>query len=104
MWLQVRHNRIIAGITLPLLLSLLLSCGVAGGLTTGSPPRWACPSPLPKPWGPDGPIKAQIALPTAIPAGPQEYENVYYEQWEQEYPNQGPPFPSPTPYTVVGTS
>jgi cell wall-associated NlpC family hydrolase len=51
-----------------------------------------------------GPIKEQIALPTAIPVGPQEYQDVYYEQWEQEYPDLGPPFPSPTPYTVVGTN
>ncbi len=85
------------------LLGLTIGCG-AGGLSTASAPRWACPSPMPKPWGADGPIKAQVPLPTAIPSGPQEYENVYYEEWEQEYPNLGPPFPSPTPYAVVGTN
>ena len=29
---------------------------------------------------------------------------MYYEEWEQEYPDLGPLFPSPTPYTVVGTN
>jgi cell wall-associated NlpC family hydrolase len=62
------------------------------------------PAQTPKPWGAAGPIKEQIALPTAIPVGPQEYQDVYYDLWEQEYPDQGPLFPSPTPYTVVGTN
>jgi hypothetical protein len=103
MWLYAQHNRMIAGVTLLLLFLGTVGCGV-GGLATGSAPSWACPSPLPRPWGPAGPIKEQIALPTAIPFGPQEYETVYYDEWEQEYPDQGPPFPSPTPYAVVGTN
>jgi cell wall-associated NlpC family hydrolase len=103
MWLQIYQNRILAGMALILVLGFGVSCGV-GGLATNSAPRWACPSPTPKPWGTAGPLKEQIALPTTIPVGSQEYQDVYYEEWEQEYPNQGPPFPSPTPYTVVGTN
>jgi cell wall-associated NlpC family hydrolase len=45
----------------------------------------------------------------------QEYEDTYYEQWEREYGSSGtllgggpalsgPPFPSPTPYALVGTT
>jgi cell wall-associated NlpC family hydrolase len=102
MWLHASQHRILAGIALLLLLAFGVSCGV-GGLAS-SAPRWACPSPTPRPWGAAGPVKLQIALPTAIPLGSQEYQDVYYEEWEQEYPDQGPPFPSPTPYTVVGTN
>jgi cell wall-associated NlpC family hydrolase len=96
-------HRVAAVLGLLILLGLTVGCGVSG-LATARPPRWACPSPTPLPWGPAGPIKAQIALPTPIPAGPQEYEDVYYEEWEQEYPELGPPFPSPTPYALVGTT
>ena len=84
------------------LATLLIACGV-GGLTAAHPPRWACPSPTPKPWGARGPIKDRIELPTAEPSGPQEYKKVYYDEWEQEYGDLGgPPFPSPTPYSVTG--
>lgn len=84
------------------LTALLLACGV-GGLTASRAPRWACPSPTPLPFGPSGPIKAQIALPTAVPSEPQEYQNVYFAEWEQEYGALGgPPFPSPTPYSITG--
>jgi hypothetical protein len=103
MWLQTDRHRILAGIVVLLLLAFIVSCGV-GGLASGSAPRWACPSPTPKPWGEGGSLKEQIALPTAIPAGPQEYQDVYYEEWEQQYPELEPPFPSPTPYTVIGTN
>jgi cell wall-associated NlpC family hydrolase len=103
MWLQSSRNRILVGIVVLLLLGFVVSCGV-GGLATTSAPRWACPSPTPKPWGAAGPVKLQIALPTAIPVGSQEYQDVYYAEWEQEYPDQGPVFPSPTPYTLVGTN
>jgi cell wall-associated NlpC family hydrolase len=47
-------------------------------------------------------------LPTLEPGGPIEYEEevVYYEAWEQEYGDLagGPPYPTPTPYAIVGTS
>ncbi len=103
MWLQSSRHRLLAGMALVFLLAFGVSCGV-GGLATGTAPRWACPSPTPKPWGAAGPVKLQVALPTAIPVGPQEYQNVYYAEWEQEYLDLGPVFPSPTPYTVVGTN
>jgi cell wall-associated NlpC family hydrolase len=96
-----RLQRIGLLLTIAGMAGLILSCGV-GGLTVGQPPNWACPSPTPRPFGTSGPIKQQIPLPTATPSGPQEYENVYYEEWEQEYPGQRPPFPSPTPYALVG--
>jgi hypothetical protein len=79
MWLQTDRHRILAGIALLLLLAFVVSCSVSG-LATNSAPRWACPSPTPKPWGEAGPLKEQIALPTAIPVGPQEYEDVYYAE------------------------
>ena len=83
---------------------LLLACG-AGGLTTARGARWACPSPTPLPYGTAGPIKSQQARPTAIPSGPVEYDVTYYEIWEQEYAALGgPPFPSPTPYAIRGTT
>src|SRR5581483_8830724 len=96
-------QRILFGFLLLGVFGLTIGCG-AGGLSVAGAPRWACPSPLPRPWGEAGPIKAQIPLPTAVPSGPQEYETTYYQEWEQEYPDQGPPFPSPTPYAVVGTN
>lgn len=88
----------------------LLAC--LGGITATNmaSPRWACPSPTPLPFGAAGPVKQLIEhpRPTAVPQGPLEYDHepVYYAEWEQEYGSQfsGPPFPSPTPYALVGTS
>ena len=48
-----------------------------------------------------------------MPSGPQEYQNVYYAEWEREYgvggsllggqdPPFGAPFPAPTPYSITG--
>jgi len=109
---SLRSTRLLICIALVGLAGLLLACGV-GGLTANRPPRWACPSPPPLPWGPSGPIKDRIALPTAVPFGPQEYENVYFVEWEREYgvggsllgaqdPPFGAPFPRPTPYSITG--
>lgn len=91
-------------------LALLLAC--AGGITptTAESPSWACPSPMPRPYGTEGPVKEVIRtpLPTAFPVGPEFYNEVpvYYELWEQEYGSlaAGPPYPSPTPYAIVGTN
>lgn len=93
---------------------VLLACGGGAvmnqGAVTGASPGWACPSPTPRPYDEDGPVKEWTegrALPTAIPSGPVRHEQVpvYYEKWEQEYPEAGgPPFPSPTPYVVMGTT
>ena len=97
-----RSKQLLICLALIGLAGLLIACGV-GGLTAAHPPRWACPSPTPKPWGARGPIKDRIELPTAEPSGPQEYKKVYYDEWEQEYGDLGgPPFPSPTPYSVTG--
>ncbi len=98
----------------PLLLGLLLmllACTMTQPLATitTDTPSWACPSPTPLPFGASGPIKQVIRepLPTTVPTGPIRYreEPIYYEQWEQEYADLGgSPFPSPTPYVVVGTT
>ena len=50
----------------------------------------------------------QQAQPTTIPTGPVTYttETIYYAIWEQEYGAlaSGPPYPSPTPYALIGTN
>jgi hypothetical protein len=113
----MKHSRsrgLLIALTILFLAGLLLACGTAG-ITASTGPRWACPSPTPLPYGPSGPVKEHIPLPTATPSGPQEYEDTYYELWEREYgpggtllngspPFSGPPFPSPTPYGIVGTN
>lgn len=82
---------------------LLLACTT--GVAIRSAPRWACPSPTPKPWGTAGPVKELIRHTRPISEGGDWEEPVFYEQWEQEYPDAGgPPFPSPTPYALVGSS
>lgn len=94
-------------------LALLLACAGGGGgvtPTTAESPSWACPSPTPRSYGEAGPVKEVIRtpLPTAVPTGPESYDEVpvYYEPWEQEYGSlaSGPPFPTPTPYAILGTN
>jgi hypothetical protein len=81
----------------------LLACTV--GVTVSRAPRWACPSPTPQPWGTAGPVKEIIHHTRPITDGGDWDELVYFAEWEQEYGNQGgPPFPSPTPYALIGTS
>ncbi len=99
---------LVAAACIPLGL-LLLACislpwDVSGGSVAQSVPRWACPTPTPQPYGEDGPIKERRELPTAVPSGPQEYENTYYTIWEQEYGDLGDPAPPPTPYTRSGSN
>ncbi len=90
---------------LPLLALLVLACGAAGVLETSGAPRWACPSPTPRPWGTAGPVKEIITHTRPISEGGDWEEYIFWEQWEQEYPDaSGPPFPSPTPYARVGAS
>ncbi len=88
---------------------LLLACislpwEVSQGSVAQSVPRWACPTPTPQPYGEDGPVKERNELPTAVPSGPQEYEDTYYTIWEQEYGDLGDPAPPPTPYTRSGSN
>lgn len=107
---MTRRTTIITVATLLLVVPTLLACGGAAMVEPGQTPRWACPSPTPLLFGADGPVKSveQRPLPTTAPAGPQEYaeEPSYYEEWEREYgaEHSGPPFPTPTPYALVGTS
>jgi cell wall-associated NlpC family hydrolase len=90
---------------LALLVLFTLACGAAGVLETNGAPRWACPSPTPRPWGTTGPVKQVIRHTRPISEGGDWEERLYYAEWEQEYPDAGgPPFPSPTPYARVGTS
>jgi cell wall-associated NlpC family hydrolase len=92
-------------VLLALVVILTLGCGVAGVLETSGAPRWACPSPTPMPWGTAGPAKEIIRHTRPISEGGDWEEIIYWEQWEQEYPDAGgPPFPSPTPYARVGAS
>jgi cell wall-associated NlpC family hydrolase len=92
-------------LVLLVVLPLVLACGAAGVLETNGAPRWACPSPTPKPWSETGPVKEVIRHTRPISEGGDWEETIYWEQWEQEYPAaSGPPFPSPTPYARVGAS
>jgi cell wall-associated NlpC family hydrolase len=104
------HHPIPRWLLVPLLVALvlpLLACNVSG-LTAGRPPRWACPSPTPQPYGEAGPVKREWIECTTDPVtGEQrcETKREYYAIWEQEYAHLGgPPFPAPTPYGIVGTS
>lgn len=82
---------------------LLLACTTGIAITRA--PRWACPSPTPRPWGSAGPVKEVIRHTRPISEGGDWEEEIFYEEWEQEYPDAGgPPFPSPTPYALVGSS
>lgn len=100
-----RRLTLIAGTTFVLI--ALLAC-TGGGLTAARMPRWACPSPTPLPFGEGGPLKREWQDCTTDPiTGMQtcETRREYYAEWEQEYPNLGgPPFPSPTPDAMYGTS
>jgi cell wall-associated NlpC family hydrolase len=102
------HNRHwLLIIALPALVLPLLACGT-GGLATQRAARWACPSPTPLPYGETGPIKREWQECTTDPlTGEQHCEThrAYYTEWEQEYGAAfSPPFPSPTPYAIKGTT
>ena len=109
--MKLQHRKTLILFTAVFVISLLLACASGGGITQTTPesPSWACPSPTPKPYGEAGPVKdvVQNRLPTTVPEGPQAYEetSVYYEPWEQEYGAtvSSPPYPTPTPYAIVGT-
>jgi cell wall-associated NlpC family hydrolase len=90
------------------LMPLLLGCewllSLASSPVSSTIPRWACPTPTPKPYGDDGPVKGYHDGAPDPTTGIPKQEPEYYEKWEQEYGNLGgPPFPAPTPYTKSGT-
>jgi len=103
-----RANRFLVVCTCLVLASLLLACvtlpwQVSEGTAAAAIPRWACPTPTPKPYDQAGPVKGhQDGAPdptTGIP----NHEPIYYQQWEQEdFDANGAPFPAPTPYTKTG--
>lgn len=99
------NRRALPAVFLALLLAgpLLLACTTGVAITRG--PRWACPSPTPRLWGTAGPVKEVIRHTRPISEGGDWDEEIFYAEWEQEYPDAGgPPFPSPTPYALVGSS
>ena len=71
---------------------VLLACEEFTALPTAYEPRWACPSPTPRPTT----IKEEIPRPTTTPGIDPGSDIVYYQVWEQEY---GLPPMTPTPYT-----
>jgi cell wall-associated NlpC family hydrolase len=107
--MHIRWSRRLYGLVagLALLLATLACNGSA--VLVASTPKWACPSPTPKPYGPGGPVKQTeeydcITDPITGVRTCKERE-IYYAEWEQEYGDLGgPPFPSPTPYGIKGTS
>ncbi len=104
--LSAQARRLLAAAAAIVLAGLVLSCGGAGGMAGATnAPRWACPSPTPKPFGRAGPVKEVLRHTRPITEGGDYEETIYYELWEQEYGDLGgPPFPSPTPYGMIGTS
>lgn len=89
-------------------LGFILACATSGVVAT-RPPRWACPSPTPLPWGADGPVKAyeDCDCRTDPLTGRRRCDEcpIFFAEWEREYPDAaGPPFPSPTPYALTGLS
>lgn len=94
-------------LSIVLLTSLLAACSDFAP-TSDASPAWACPSPTAQPYGATGPIKAEYDCDCKRdPLSGNEscdtcYE--YFQIWEQEYPAGGPPFPSPTPFVVKGSS
>ncbi len=101
------QRRLVLVVGTAFVLLTLLAC-TGGGLTATRMPRWACPSPTPLPFGVGGPLKREWQECTTDPiTGLQtcETKREYYAEWEQEYPQVGgPPFPSPTPDAMYGTS
>lgn len=115
--LSIERPRLLVVWAMLSVMSLILACGAPMSLPIAKGPRWACPSPMPMPFGPAGPVKGQQVVATANPTigTIEEREPIYYAEWEQEYgPGgsrldgqpafTGPPFPSPTPYARNGNT
>ena len=86
-----RARRMIVGV-LMLQGFVLLACEEFTALPAAFAPRWACPSPTPRPTT----LKAATPRPTTTPGIDPGSDEVYYQPWEQEY---GLPPMTPTPYT-----
>ena len=105
-----RASRILTACTCLALASLLLACvtlpsQASQGTTAAAIPRWACPTPLPEPYGEAGPIKGHEDGPPDPTTGIPVQKPIYYQEWEQEdFNGNGAPFPAPTPYTKTGSS
>jgi len=105
------RQRISSVLMMVFLMGPILACiplSSQGLVATYGDGRWACPSPMPLPYGENGPIKREYECncqPDPLDPTRQICETCreYYEIWEQEYPHLGgPPFPSPTAYGFSG--
>jgi len=103
-----RANRFLVVCTCLVLASLLLACvtlpwQMSAGTSAAAIPRWACPTPTPKPYDQDGPVKGYHDGAPDPTTGIPNHEPIYYQVWEQEdFDANGAPFPAPTPYTKTG--
>lgn len=92
------------------MLGLILACtSLSPSLVASFSPAWACPSPTPRPYGADGPVKAWEPCNCRVDplTGARRCDEcpTFFAIWEQEYGQAGgPPFPSPTPYVIQGTT
>ena len=89
--LSPRARRLLL-LTLVIKALVLLACEEFTALPATFAPRWACPSPTPRPTT----LKAATPRPTPTPGIDPGSDEVYYQPWEQEY---GLPPMTPTPYT-----
>lgn len=111
---------------LPIFLLLQLACAAGvfptfGGATAQQEALWRCPTPTPKPYGPDqapASIKREYACKctTDPDTGAESCDTcyTYYGIWEQEYgpggdllrgePPFAAPFPAPTTFAIQGTA
>ncbi|MBP1466726.1 C40 family peptidase [Candidatus Chloroploca sp. M-50] len=100
-WPCSRRGTWLGLLALLLTMPTILAC--TSGLAITQAPRWACPSPTPLPYGETGPVKEVIRHTRPVTEGGDWDEQIFYELWEQEYPEAaGRPFPSPTPYAKTG--
>ncbi len=108
--IKQRASRILVACTCLALASLLLACvtlpwQASQGMTAVAIPRWACPTPTPKPYGEAGPLKGYEDGAPDPTTGIPEQKPVYYQEWEQEdFDGSDAPFPAPTPYTKTGSN
>ncbi len=112
------RRRTLVLLLLPFVL-IMLACATQHDSGVVSGPRWACPSPQPRPFGPAGPLRSADCccdedctdtdgdgVNDSCTCVDDTCEICRYLIWEQEYPDapNAPPFPSPTPYALHGLS